>query len=129
MPNKISHSIKIKHSHGAWLSIICGIHCLLMPFVVTLLPLAGSSFFINPMFEITLVVLSAMVSGLIVFRDAKKYHGNYKLLLLIVAGFALILSSHFVFDRQSIIISLMGPVMVLTALYFNWQLHKKYHVH
>lgn len=73
-------------------SSICLIHCLMMPFVILLIP-AFSSFF-NDTIEILLILLVIPVSAYAFFPTWKN-HKNPKLLVVFVGGLVLVLFSQF----------------------------------
>lgn len=73
-------------------SSLCLIHCLMMPFVILLIP-ALSSFF-NDTLELLLILLIIPVSAYAFFPTWKN-HKNIKLIILFLLGIGLVLFSQF----------------------------------
>lgn len=77
----------ILHKTGMFLSILCLIHCLSMPFIITLLPLVAKDYFSHTT-EIYLVI-GSLILAVILMRKDFLLHG--KKLPLILVGFAAVL--------------------------------------
>jgi hypothetical protein len=48
---------------GTWLSLLCAVHCMASPLVVTILPLAGLSFLVQEVTEGFLLAASAALAA------------------------------------------------------------------
>ena len=74
---------------GATASFLCAIHCMIMPLIVTTLPLLGIGFLANDWIEWTLVGISATL-GITSLHLGYKVHKSKRALTLLSAGLALI---------------------------------------
>ena len=74
---------------GATASFVCAIHCMIMPLIVTTLPLLGIGFLANDWVEWTLVGISAAL-GITSLHLGYKVHRSKHALTLLSAGLALI---------------------------------------
>ncbi|RPE13374.1 MerC domain-containing protein [Chitinophaga lutea] len=80
---------------GIGASLACAVHCVLLPLVVTALPLLGFELFENENLEYGLLAFSFVVGYTALFRGYRKHHRHLKPLLLFSAGFAGLLAGHF----------------------------------
>jgi hypothetical protein len=100
MPAKISTKqpeLKVNWSKlGMSLSLLCAIHCLAMPFIITLLPLAGRAFNLDATTEIVLIGTSIIISSITLSRDYFKHHHNLKPIYVLTLGVLLIALLHII---------------------------------
>lgn len=79
----------IRHSHidkvAGISSLICGIHCMLMPFLLTLLPFGFIAWFADETFEMIFISLSAITALCSICYGFTK-HGNKNLIFLTSLG-------------------------------------------
>lgn len=116
------------HKAGIWLSILCTIHCLAMPFVMTLLPFLGGTF-ISETMEIYLVVISV---ALALFLLSKDYRGHRNVLPLLLLLFSTILnfSGLFLVEHTYETALVVTGAIIMTAAYtVNWWSHRKVCTH
>jgi hypothetical protein len=113
----------ILHKTGIWLSVLCTVHCLAMPFLITALPFLGGSF-IDESVEIYLVGGSLVLALFLLIKD---YHQHDKLLplVLFVISSALNITGFFTEGISETILHILGAVFIGFAYYVNWAEHKK----
>jgi hypothetical protein len=80
---------------GIGASLACAIHCALLPLLITVLPLLGSTILENEKLEYGLLSLSFLVGCLSLGRGYFRLHRRLAPLLIFTAGFALLLGGHF----------------------------------
>ena len=116
---------------GAAVSWICALHCLAMPFLLTLLPLVGLGFLADENVE-RLIILSSGILGLFSLVPAfLKRHGKYQPLLLFAAGIGLIIISHLFFEDLfgwKVLIILSGAALITIAHLLNRRYCKTYSI-
>lgn len=110
---------------GITASSACAIHCALLPFILTLLPLWGLEFLATPLLEITMICLSAIIGSWSLSKSYRRSHQNLLPIVLLVAGFAFILIGHFsgIEAIEPILIPL-GGFTIAGAHFFNLRLNK-----
>lgn len=110
---------------GITASSACAIHCALLPFVLTLLPLWGLEFLATPLLEITMICLSAIIGIWSLSKSYRQSHQNLLPIVLLVAGFAFILTGHFsgIETIEPILIPL-GGFTIAGAHFLNLRLNK-----
>lgn len=66
LPERATPAVSGEHLDraGAWASFVCAIHCAIVPFVVTVLPLVGLGFLVSRPVEWGLLGLSALLGTL-----------------------------------------------------------------
>ncbi len=81
-------------SIGMTASTLCAIHCAVVPILLTLLPLVGLGFLANQLFEWGMIVLALLLGVSSIFLSYFRTHHRIVPLLLLVAGFVLIIAGH-----------------------------------
>lgn len=128
IPNLMLKRIR-KHSHllhktGMTLSFLCLIHCLSMPFIITLLPIVAEGF-LNHTLEIMLVVGSFVLAVLLLTKDYKVHHKISPLLLLISSSVLQYIGLFVVNESQESLYVISGSVLMAIAYLTNWNMHQK----
>ncbi|MGF6845667.1 hypothetical protein QFZ51_000902 [Chitinophaga sp. W3I9] len=80
---------------GIGASLLCAVHCALLPLLLTVLPLIGSHVLENEMLEYGLLSFSFGVGCLSLGRGYFRLHRRIAPLLIFTAGFALLVGGHF----------------------------------
>lgn len=115
---------------GFTASTLCAVHCALMPFVITFLPLIGLEFLAEGWVEISITAFSIIVGISSLIPSYRKYHQNKKPLIILIIGFVLIFGAHFLgFHELEPILVPLGGFCIAASHYFNWKLSKPYHTH
>ncbi len=86
-------------SVGGTLSFACALHCVALPFIITLLPLIGLSFLAHSLFELIMIGI-ALTLATASFCWGVRIHGQWKLLLFIAAAAALFASGMSLLDHS-----------------------------
>lgn len=103
---------------GFSLSLLCAIHCLATPFLITLLPFFGKTIFANPIFELGMLLASMILALSILIKSYKK-HFQPGPLLVSLCGFCLAFSAQI--GVENIVMSVLGSMLVAYAYYLNWK--------
>lgn len=115
---------------GFTASSLCAVHCALMPFVITFLPVLGLEFLAEPWLEISITIFSIVIGVSSLIPSYRKYHHNKIPLMLLVAGFVMIFGAHFLgFHHLEPILVPIGGISLAAAHYMNWKLSKAFHCH
>jgi phosphoglycerol transferase MdoB-like AlkP superfamily enzyme len=124
-----SHPFRIDWSKlGMSLSLICAIHCLAMPFIIVLLPLAGAVFQLNIITEVILIGSSIILSGSILFKDYYKHHHNTSALIVLSAGIIVILALHMIPLPENLKwLESAGGILIFVAFLVNRKHMKAHH--
>ncbi|GAA4338166.1 MerC domain-containing protein [Mucilaginibacter gynuensis] len=108
---------------GMTASLLCAVHCALVPLLLTALPLLGIGFLANEWVEISMIGLSAII-GCIALITTFKRHYSYTPLITLVTGFVLIFTGHALSNAawEHIMVPL-GGLTIAAAHYINWRLY------
>lgn len=112
---------------GMTASVLCAIHCAIVPLLITVLPLLGLGFLSNPLFEWGMITF-ALAIGIyaIGITYIRKRHSPLPFILLII-GFMIIIGGHlFITDWHEAIIVPMGGLLIATAHFFNYKYARIY---
>jgi hypothetical protein len=103
-------------------SVLCAVHCAIVPIILTSLPLFGLGFLANPLIEWTMITLALVIGiyaiGLSYFRT----HRRPLPMILLITGFLVIIVGHlFITSWREAIIVPIGGLLIATAHFFNFK--------
>ncbi len=110
---------------GLWLSILCTIHCIAMPFIITSLPYLGKNADISEKSEILLIGISAGLAIFLLRKDYKNHRNTLPLKLLIIALTFNVLGIFFVPPAFEMFFNVTGGLLMASAYGLNWYFHKR----
>ena len=106
---------------GIGASLLCAIHCALLPVLFTTLPLMGVELLENENLELGFILLSLIVGCFALYNGYKKHHQKILPICVFVAGIALLLfASFWLEDNMETIVKIAGAAFVITAHILNW---------
>jgi len=117
--------------HAAWLdhlgmtaSLACAIHCAVLPFVISMLPLWGIGFLANDWVELSMIILSLIIG---IYSLASSYPKHSKLLpiFVLVAGFTFIAAGHYFFEHLEATLIPLGGLAIAAAHFINWRYSRR----
>ncbi|WHZ18665.1 MAG: hypothetical protein OJF55_000814 [Rhodanobacteraceae bacterium] len=115
---------------GATASLLCAVHCALLPFVLALLPLIGLEFLAGHTFERVFVACAAALASasiLTAYRRHRKPHALFLAvpgIVLLLFGVAINLDVHVLLHTASVV---TGGVLVASAHITNLVLAHRHH--
>lgn len=109
------------------LSMLCLIHCLLVPLLITILPFIGTSILKNELFHTTILFFAIPIS-LIGLGMGYLTHKNLKLVGWAFLGFSLMVLG-LLFESYETFFTVVGVSIVACTHLFNWRQHFVYHGH
>jgi asparagine N-glycosylation enzyme membrane subunit Stt3 len=99
---------------GATTSILCLIHCMLMPFFMTIIPIFGTGH--NHLIEVILIGIAFLFGGISIWNNWKR-HKIWKTIPIFILGFSLLIVSHET--------HIIGAILVLISHWINYKTIKK----
>lgn len=84
---------------GIGASLACAVHCVALPLVAAVLPLAGAAVHYEPL-EYVLLGATPVVGLAALYRGYRYQHRRFRPSLLFVIGFALLIAGHFWFPHS-----------------------------
>lgn len=103
---------------GATASLLCAVHCMLLPFVLALLPLIGLEFLAGHVFERIFVACAAVLASASLITAYRRHHKPHALflmvpgILLLLFGVAIDINAHIVLHTASVV---TGGLLVASA--------------
>lgn len=115
---------------GATASLLCAVHCALLPFVLALLPLIGLEFLAGHTFERVFVACAAALASASILTAYRRHRRPHALILmlpgiaLLLFGVAVNLDVHVVLHTVAVV---CGGVLVASAHVTNLILAHRHH--
>lgn len=107
---------------GATASFLCAIHCALLPFVLTVLPLLGLAFLADHRFERAFVIGASLLASLVLIRGYLRHRQTLPMWLAI-PGLVLLLFGVTYIDGPSLVahsvLVTCGGLLLASAHYVN----------
>jgi uncharacterized membrane protein HdeD (DUF308 family) len=110
---------------GIYASLLCAIHCAIMPLIVVILPILTISLFVTETVE-WLLLISAFIVGISSLCLGFKKHKSKKVFPLLSAGFILILigkiyhNHNFLYQFNYLnLIMILGGILITFSHYIN----------
>ena len=126
---------------GFWASLLCAVHCSLLPVIILFIPLFGLSFLNHSFFEYGMITISFCIASFSLVKSYLRQHENVKPLLIMTGGFILIgiaqfgegflftdnccTSSYFSIGIEPVLMTL-GGVSIALSHYMNWKLKNNF---
>ncbi len=107
-------------------SMLCALHCLALPFVLTFGALSGLSWIGNHAIESFFIFLSILLASLSLIQGYRKEHQQLTAIYVVLFGFLIILVSRFMDGNWHVILAGIGGCAVAAAHLINWRLLKTY---
>ncbi len=109
---------------GFGLTIICAVHCLAMPFLITLLPFMGQQFQAIHQFEIYIILTSFVLAFVLLYKDFRRHKNETPLKLVALSLLIKSIEWFGNLEKYETYFSLIMAILIIIAYYLNWQ-HKK----
>ena len=108
-------------------SLLCAIHCALVPLMLTFSMLEGLHFLANPSIEKTVLCISLLIAMLSLLPTYFRHH--HKTIPILIFGFGLLLIAIGRMELSmwmEVLLTSSGACCVAVAHVVNWKLYKKY---
>jgi hypothetical protein len=99
---------------GACVSLMCAVHCLTVPFLVTVLPLAGVGVLLGGSLEILFIVASVILATCSLCWGFRR-HGRWRVFIVLGAALTMIAVGRFLASEPYEIAFVFMGAMVLAA--------------
>ncbi len=109
---------------GIGTSILCAIHCALLPVLMSTLPVFGVNIIHNLVFEWGMIALAFVVGSYSLFHGYIKHHRSPVPVLIFSSGFICLVLKQF-FVQYEIPFLLIAVVLIISAHYYNYRLCHK----
>jgi len=110
---------------GITTSTACAIHCAVLPFLISSLPIFGVNIINNNAFEYFMIVSAFLIGSTALLHGYRKHHQNYKPVLLFAGGILLLIAKQIWHEYQFWFLPLAVSSIVLAHI-FNFRLCRSY---
>ncbi len=107
---------------GIFMSLLCAIHCLALPFLLTAGVLSGLFWLKNTLVEWSFISLSIMIAGFSLFWSFLRQHRRSEPLWIAGIGCTLLVMSRVVEGFNEHLLTGLGGILIAAAHFINWQL-------
>lgn len=105
---------------GISVSVLCALHCVGLPLLLSSFTLLGSQWLHNPWLEVSMIVISLLLGVLSFYRGCFVQHKNKLPLLLFVPGVALLLLNQ-QNERHAFYLIPAATVLIAVAHFINYR--------
>ena len=106
---------------GIGTSVLCAIHCALLPILMSTLPVFGVNIIHNVIFEWGMIVLAFAVGSYSLFHGYIKHHRSLVPVLIFSFGFIFLVLKQF-FTVYEIPLLLVAVAFIISAHFYNYRL-------
>ena len=104
-------------------SLICAIHCAVVPIILSFSSLASLHFLHHPLIEWSFILIGVVFVFVSLWPSYKKVHHNTRPLFFVALGFGLIALGRLDLNEiWEVLNTVSGAILVSTAHYVNWKL-------
>ena len=99
---------------GISASLLCAVHCALLPVLFTTLPLFGVELLENSNVELGFIFFSLIVGSITLYDGYKKHHHKVLPLMLFIVGILLLFFANFFLEETSeTIVKMVGASLII----------------
>ena len=109
---------------GIATSVLCAIHCGLLPLLLPALPVLGIHSVHNGLFEWSMIGIAFFVGIYALYHGFQTHHHRYLPTLLFVIGFCFLVLKQFFEEQQNIFLFLAVP-LIISAHFINFKWCRK----
>jgi tetrahydromethanopterin S-methyltransferase subunit C len=106
---------------GIGTSVLCAIHCALLPVLVSSLPVFGINIIHNLVFEWGMIALAFVVGSYSLFHGFIKHHRSLRPVLIFSVGFIFLILKQF-FTQFEIPLLFVAVACIISGHYYNYVL-------
>ncbi len=105
---------------GILTSVVCAIHCALLPVIIPTLPLFGVNIIHNSIFEWSMIVLAFFVGSYALYHGYMKHHRSWIPAGIFMVGFVFLVTKQFLPNHEYAFL-VVAVLFIITAHYINYR--------
>jgi len=109
---------------GITTSVVCAIHCGLLPVILPVLPLFGVNIVHNSLFEWAMITLAFGIGCYSLYHGFIRHHHSYRPITIFLIGFVFLVLKQFFHSQEYIFLSIAVP-LIISAHFINIRFCKK----
>ncbi len=86
---------------GTYASWVCVAHCLLLPFLIGIIPFFGLSYILSESIELFLIVVTVLIALSSLLPAYLTQHGKLRSIVLALSGITLIILTYILFEEKA----------------------------
>jgi hypothetical protein len=106
---------------GIITSLLCAVHCALLPVLLTSLPLFGVNIIHNLLFEWGMIAIAAAVGAYSLYHGFIKHHQQWLPAILFAVGILFLITKQ-LFHQYEIWLLIPAVILIVTAHFQNYRL-------
>jgi len=110
---------------GVMASLLCAVHCSVIPLALAYGALAGLSWMTNPVLEVLFIGTAMIAAFFSVSRSLHRHDHAYHAMSFMILGFVLIISSHALFHSYEILFATLGGISIASGHFINGYMSQK----
>ena len=110
---------------GIIASLLCAIHCMALPLLMTISALGSFTYFSNPKLEWLIIGLSILIASSSLLWSFLRIHHRPQAIWIAILGISLIIGSHIGHGVHDYWLAAIGGVLLATAHAVNWRFLSK----
>jgi hypothetical protein len=104
---------------GIATSVVCAIHCALLPLILTSLPLFGINIINNLSFELFMIAFAFSIGSYSLYHGWKKHHHRWLPLIIFFVGMLLLFSKQ-IWPTYELFFLIPAVSFIVSAHYLNY---------
>jgi hypothetical protein len=108
---------------GIMTSVLCAIHCGLLPLLLPALPLFGINIIHNATFEWGMIALAFLVGMYSLYHGFKKHHHSFQPFIIFSIGFVFLIAKQF--SAYEFVLLAIAVLLIISAHVNNYRLCTK----
>ncbi len=109
---------------GVTTSVLCAIHCAVLPLLFTSLPFLGGDIIHNDFFEWSMIFLAFIIGVYALGHGYLKHHRQILPLVFFCVGFGMLVAKE-IFNDYELAFLFPAVLLIITAHFFNYRFCKK----
>ena len=107
---------------GIGTSALCTVHCVVLPLMISSLPVAGINLLENFWIELAMICIALVVGIISFYKGCFKQHKNKKPLLVFITGFSFLICNQI---NENGFLILAASLLIIAAHFWNYRLLAK----
>ena len=104
---------------GISTSVICAVHCAVLPLFLSSLPVFGFEMLHNKLFEYSMIVCAGLIGCLALYHGYKKHHHKKLPLIIFIGGFLFLVLKE-IFISFELLLLIPAATLIISAHILNF---------
>ena len=107
-------------------SMLCAIHCISLPLLLSMSALGGLAWLENELLEFGLILFSLFLAAWSLGQSYREQHGKLDAFAIMFVGFSAIVLSRFLAHELEPALMMLGGTFIALSNFYNWRLLQKH---